>query len=319
MLRDPSRSIVATNESPDLGFAASVNPYRGCSHACAYCYARPTHEYLGYSAGLDFETKILVKERAPELLRAKLASRGWQPQVIAFSGVTDSYQPAERHLEITRRCLEVLRDFRNPVAVVTKSWLVTRDIDLLGELAERNSACVAISITTLDPTLQRRMEPRASRPAKRLAAIEALAEADIPVGVMVAPVVPGLTDHEIPAIVRAAADAGAGFAGKVVLRLPFGLKGLFDEWLSEHYPERRDKVMNRVRALRGGKLYDSRFGVRQRGTGFFAEQIEELFELSLRRAGLPRRGPSLSTAHFRVPESACGAGAIASPQLSLFD
>jgi DNA repair photolyase len=301
LLRDPSRSIVATNESPDVGFDASINPYRGCEHGCAYCYARPTHEYLGFSAGLDFETRILVKERAPELLRERLSARSWRPQVVALSGVTDAYQPAERRLGITRRCLEVLAQFRNPVTVVTKSHLVTRDADLLRELAGFGAASVCVSVTTLDADLQRCMEPRAAPPQRRLAAIEILAAAGVPVGVMVAPIVPGLTDHEVPRILAAAASAGAAFAGRVVLRLPHGVKELFEAWLAEHHPERRARVLSRVRALRGGRLYDSRFGARQRGEGFFADEMEALFDLARRRAGLASRGPELSTAHFRRP------------------
>jgi DNA repair photolyase len=312
-LRDPSRSIVATNDSPDVGFDASVNPYRGCTHACAYCFARPTHEYLGFSAGLDFETRILVKEDAPALLRRALAAKSWQPRVVALSGVTDAYQPIERRLGITRRCLEVLAAFRNPVAIVTKSRLVARDADLLGELARFDAASVWISITTLDPELQRRMEPRAPRPSLRLAAIEALAKAGVPVGVLVAPVVPGLTEHEMPGILRAAAEAGARHAGYVVLRLPHGVKELVDEWLVRHYPERRDKVLNRVRALRGGRLYDSRFATRQRGEGAFADQIAQLFAMGRRRAGIADERPALSTAHFRRPPDA------GAPQLSLFE
>jgi DNA repair photolyase len=309
-LRDPARTIVATNQSPDVGFDASVNPYRGCEHGCIYCYARPTHEYLGLSAGLDFETRILVKEDAPALLRATLASRAWRPRVVALSGVTDPYQPVERRLRLARRCLEVLLEFRNPVTIVTKSRLVARDADLLAELARFECAAVSVSVTTLDPVLARRMEPRAARPALRLEAIERLAAAGVPVGVLVAPVVPGLTDHELPAILEAAARAGARFAGRVVLRLPHAVKELFEDWLAHHYPERRAKVLNRVRALRGGRLYDPRFGVRQRGEGVFADQIDGLFETGRRRAGLDAP-PRLSTAHFRR------GGAL--PQLALFE
>ena len=447
LLSDPSRTIVATNDSPDVGFDASVNPYRGCEHACSYClapetpvlledmtwreigelrvgdalvgfdeypargetrklrrarvervwrsrkptlrivtekaeivttaehrwlsgdgrwrrtdrlapgrallrlpaiaalqprieattsadrvqavepgpvrevvdiqtstrtffaaglathncYARPTHEYLGFSAGLDFETRILVKERAPELLRQRLAAKSWKPQVVALSGVTDPYQPAERRLELTRRCLAVLAEFRNPVWIVTKSFLVTRDVDLLHELARFDAVSAALSITTLDPELQRRMEPYAAPPGKRLAAIERLAAAGVPVGVMVAPVVPGLTDHEAPKILESAAAAGACHAGRVVLRLPHGVAELFESWLALHYPERREKVMSRIRAVRSGATYDSRFGVRQRGTGVWADEMAALFDLARRRAGLAERGPSLSTAHFRRP------------------
>lgn len=299
--RDPSRTIVAYNTSPDVGFTASVNPYRGCLHGCVYCFARPTHEYLGFSSGLDFETRILVKEDAPALLRRALAAPSWRPQVVAMSGVTDPYQPIERRLRITRGCLEVLAAFRNPVAIVTKSWLVTRDADLLAELARLEAAAVSISVTTLDPELQRRMEPRAPAPARRLAAVEALARAGVPVGVLVAPVVPGLTEHEIPAILQAAADAGARHAGYVVLRLPHALKQLVDEWLVRHHPERRDKVLNRVRAVRNGSLYDPRWRIRQRGEGPFAEQIAQLFALGRRRAGIPDEHPPLSVAHFRRP------------------
>ncbi|MDJ0785724.1 MAG: PA0069 family radical SAM protein [Myxococcota bacterium] len=312
LLRDPSRTIVATNTSPDISFDASVNPYRGCEHACVYCYARPTHEYLGFSAGRDFETRILVKERAPELLRQKLSARSWRPQVLAFSGVTDCYQPAERKLEITRRCLQVLAEYRNPVTIVTKSRLVARDVDVLTELAEHQAVSVSLSVTTLDATLQHRMEPGASVPGKRLSAVEALASAGIPVGVMVAPVIPGLNDHEIPAILEAAASAGAGYASLVVLRLPEGLGAIFDDWLERHYPERRAKIMNRVKAMRGGRLYDARFKIRQRGTGFFADQVQSLFDLARRRAGLRSDGPILSTAGFRRPGTS-------DDQLGLFD
>jgi DNA repair photolyase len=306
LIPDPSRSIVARNESPDVGFEASINPYRGCTHSCSYCYARPTHEYLGYSAGLDFETKILVKREAPALLRKALSSPRWKPTVLALSGVTDAYQPAERKLGLTRRCLEVLAEFRNPVAVITKGFTVTRDADLLAALAEHGAASVAISVTTLDPALQRVMEPRAAPPKLRLAAIERLAEAGVPVGVMLAPIVPGITEHEIPSILEAAAAAGAGFAGRVVLRLPHGVKELFEAWLERHFPERREKVLNRVRSLHRGRLYDSAFGHRQRGAGFFADQIEGLFEASRRRSGLAARGPELSTAAFRRPGAQIG-------------
>jgi DNA repair photolyase len=301
LLHDPSRSILATNQSPDVGFDVSINPYRGCMHGCVYCYARPTHEYLGFSAGLDFETRILVKLQAPALLRKALAAPRWKPQVIALSGVTDAYQPAERRLEITRGCLEVLAEFRNPVAIVTKSRLVTRDLDLLGELASWRAAAVNLSITSLDPRLQQRMEPRASAPQQRLAAIEALARAGVPVGVMVAPIIPGLNDHEVPRILQAAADAGACSAAHIVLRLPHGLKDLFGAWLSRHYPERRNKVLNRVREVRGGRLNDARFGTRMRGQGLYAEQVRALFHSAARRAGLDSPPPPLSTAAFRRP------------------
>ena len=298
---DPTRGILATNQSPDVGFDVSVNPYRGCEHGCVYCFARPSHEYLGFSAGLDFETRILVKRDAPALLRRALASPHWKPQVIAFSGVTDPYQPAERRLRITRGCLEALAEFRNPVAVITKSRLVTRDADLLGALARHGAAAVNVSVTTLDPALQRAMEPRAAAPEQRLAAIAALSAAGIPTGVMVAPIIPGLTDHEIPRILEAAAGAGARFAGHIVLRLPHGLKDLFAAWLERHHPERRAKVLHRIQEVRGGRLNDPRFGSRMRGSGLYAEQLHALFETACRRAGLDGPRPTLSTAAFRRP------------------
>jgi DNA repair photolyase len=299
--RDPSRTLIARNESPDVGFDASINPYRGCSHGCAYCYARPTHEYLGLSAGLDFETHILVKQDAPELLEKTLRSPSWEPEVIAISGVTDAYQPVERKLRITRGCLAVLAKYRNPCVIVTKSGLVTRDIDLLRELADHDAAAVNVSITSLDDHVRRVMEPRASPPHERLRAVEALAKAGIPVGVLVAPIVPGLTDSEIPAIVAAAARAGARQVRSVVLRLPHGVADLFDAWLARHFPDRAAKVMSRVRSLRGGRRYDSRYFTRQRGEGVFADQIADLFELACRRAGVNVDPPKLSTAAFRRP------------------
>lgn len=302
-LRDATRSILTRNDSPDVGFDVSVNPYRGCEHGCIYCYARPTHEYMGLSAGLDFETKILVKENAPELLRKELSSPRWKPRTIAMSGVTDPYQPAERRLGITRGCLEVLSDFRNPVGVITKNHLVTRDIDLLAELAAHDAAAVSLSITTLDRELQRVMEPRTSVPGRRLEAVRKLAAAGIPVGVNVAPVIPGLTDHELPAILEAAAEAGATRAGWIMLRLPHGVKELFETWLGQHFPDRKEKVMNRLRALRGGRLYDSTFGDRMRGHGPFAEQVARMFEVGCRRHGLNRDRPPLSAAGFRRPST----------------
>ncbi len=297
--RDRGRTVIATNRSPDVPFDASINPYRGCEHGCIYCYARPTHEYYGFSAGLDFETRIMVKEDAPELLRRELSSPRWEPKVLAMSGVTDPYQPIEKKLGLTRRCLEVLAEFRNPVGVITKNHLVVRDLDILADLARDHAAMVSISITTLDDSLRRVMEPRTASPTRRLAAVEALSKAGIPVSVMVAPVVPGLTEHEIPAIVAAAAEAGATGAGYIVMRLPHGVKELFTEWLENRFPARKDKVLNRVRALRGGKLNDPRFGSRMRGDGVYAAEIRALFELACRRAGIRGDRPRLSTAAFR--------------------
>ncbi|HBZ72052.1 MAG TPA: radical SAM protein [Deltaproteobacteria bacterium] len=299
LYRDPTRKILAHNDSPDVGFDTSVNPYRGCEHGCVYCYARPTHEYLGLSAGLDFESRIFVKEDAPRLLERELSKPSWRPRVIALSGVTDPYQPAERRLGLTRRCLEVLAAFRNPVVVVTKNHLVTRDADLLRTLAEVGAALVLISLTTLDSELARRLEPRASRPERRLGAIHTLAQAGVPVGVLVAPVIPALNDSEIPALVAAAARAGARSAGYVMLRLPHGLKQLFADWLAHHYPERKDKVLHRIQDVRGGRLSDPRFGSRMTGEGVFARQIEAMFALAVRRAGIERRSWELSTRGFR--------------------
>lgn len=299
--KDVSRSIISRNDSPDVGFDAGLNPYRGCEHGCVYCYARPYHEYLGFSSGLDFESKILVKTDAPVLLRKELSSPGWKPQVLAMSGVTDCYQPAERRLKLTRGCLEVLAEFRNPVGIITKNFLVSRDADLLAQLASHGAALVCLSVTSLDETLARSLEPRASRPAQRLAAIEALAKAGIPVGVMVAPVVPAVTDHEMPAILKAAASAGARFAGYTVMRLPREVKGLFVSWLERHFPDRAKKVLHRLESLRGGRLNDSRFGLRMRGEGVFADQIRDLFRAGCRAAGLTGPWPRLSTDAFRKP------------------
>lgn len=301
ILRDTSRSIITYNDSPDVGFSASINPYRGCEHGCVYCYARPYHEYLGFSSGLDFETKILVKEDAPELLRKELMSPRWKPQTLGLSGVTDAYQPIERRLQITRRCLGVLAEFRNPVGIVTKNHLVTRDLDHLTKLAEYRAAGVFISLTTLDDSLRRVMEPRASHPTGRLNAIRELAQAGVPVGVMVAPVIPGLTDHEMPALLAAAAEAGARFAGWTMLRLPYAVKDLFENWLTQHFPDRKEKVLNRIRGVRDGKLNDPRFGSRMKGEGEFAELTKRLFAVSCKKAGIPKGGPNLSAASFRRP------------------
>jgi DNA repair photolyase len=300
-LRDDSRSIITSNDSPDVGFRFSINPYRGCEHGCCYCYARPTHEYLGFSAGLDFETRIVVKEDAPALLRKELSSPKWTPEVLGLSGVTDPYQPIERRLGLTRRCLEVLAEFRNPVAIVTKNRLVARDADLLGELAGHSAAAVFLSITTLDAALAGVLEPRAARPAARLEAVAELRRAGVPAGVLVAPVIPGLNDHEIPSVLAAAAEAGARHAGYVVLRLPHGVADLFAAWLERHFPDGKEKVLGRIRDMRGGHLNDPRFGRRMRGEGVLAAQIKSLFALGCRRAGITGRGPALSTAAFRRP------------------
>ena len=300
--RDATRTIIARNQSPDVGFETSINPYRGCEHGCVYCFARPTHEYLGFSAGLDFESKIMVKPDAPELLEMELSSPKWKPQVLMMSGVTDPYQPVERKLKITRCCLEVLAKFRNPVALITKNRLITRDIDLISQLAADSAAAVNISVTSLDPNLQRVLEPRTSSPAARLDAVAQLRAAGIPVGVMVAPIIPGLTDHEVPSIVGACAKAGAQFAGYTVVRLPWAIAPLFEHWLDEHFPDRKEKILGRIREIRGGtgRLNDPNWRSRIVGQGFFAEQIRHIFEVSCKRHGMGDR-PKLSTAAFRRP------------------
>lgn len=303
-LRDGAESVITRNDSPDVGFTASLNPYRGCEHGCIYCYARPTHEYLGFSAGLDFESRIMVKERAPELLRKELSARKWKPEVLVMSGVTDPYQPVEKKLEITRRCLEVLAEFKNPVALISKNHLITRDVDILGRLAREQLAAVNISVTSLRPDLTAILEPRTSRPELRLRAIEILANAGVPVNVMVAPVIPGITDEEIPAILKAAAEAGARTAGFTMVRLPYAVAPLFEDWLERHFPGKKEKVLDRIRSMRGGKLNDSHFGSRMRGEGIFAEQIRQLFKVSARRAGLTQPSPELRTDLFRVPGQA---------------
>jgi DNA repair photolyase len=312
--RDPSRSVLTRNNSPDIGFEWSVNPYRGCEHGCTYCYARPTHEYLGFSAGLDFESRIVAKTDAPLLLARRLRSPRWKPTTIVMSGVTDPYQPVERRLGITRGCLEVFAAARHPVAVITKSDRILRDLDLLASLAEVGAAGVSISITTLERRLQRAMEPRAATPERRLEAIRRLSEAGVPVGVNVAPIVPGLTDHELPEILEAARAAGARFAGRILLRLPHGVKELFLAWLERAVPERAAKVQARIRETRGGELYDSTWGSRMSGEGLHAELLQRVFRVHAERLGFERRPPGLSAEHFRreaVPDRD-------DPQLGLF-
>jgi DNA repair photolyase len=300
--KDPTRTIIAHNDSPDVGFETSINPYRGCEHGCVYCFARPFHEYLGFSSGLDFETKIMVKEDAPELLRRELALPSWNPpKVIAISGVTDAYQPIERKTQLTRRCLEVLAEYRNPATIITKNHLITRDIDILSDMAKWNGIAVCISVTSLDESVARVMEPRASMPRLRIDAIEKLTAAGIPVGVMVAPIVPAITDHEVPMILKTTAEAGARTAGFVMLRLPYQLKSIFEAWLDTHFPDRKDKVMNRIREMRGGELYDSRWKIRGRGEGLFADQIRTLFAVSAKKYGIDGDFPDLSIEHFRRP------------------
>ncbi|MFQ5597081.1 MAG: PA0069 family radical SAM protein [Nitrospiria bacterium] len=296
---DASKSIITTNNSPDIAFEKSINPYRGCEHGCVYCYARPTHEYLGYSLGLDFETKILIKKDAPRRLRETLSKPGWTPTVLAMSGVTDPYQPIERRLGITRQLIAILLEFRNPVLIVTKNGGVARDADLLSELARFEAAAVFLSITTLEPALQQMMEPRTAPPEKRLAAIAALSRGGIPTGVMVSPVIPGLTDEEIPKIVASATEAGASFAAMALLRLPFGVAPLFENWLDARLPNKKNRILNRIRDIRAGRLNDSDFFSRMRGSGHYAMQIGDLFRLSCRKSKIKAGMPALSTRHFK--------------------
>ena len=300
---DNAQSIISHNESPDIPFRKSINPYRGCEHGCIYCYARPTHEYLGFSAGLDFETKIMVKHRAPELLEAVLQHPRWDPTWVNMSGVTDCYQPAERRFGITRGCLEVLARFRNPVTIVTKNALVTRDLGLLGEMARWRSVAVLVSITTLDPDLARRMEPRTVSPRARLEAVSRLAEAGVPVGVNVAPIIPGLNDTEMVSIVEAAAKAGAVFAHPQLLRLPFAVKELFTAWLDREFPGKKARIEQRLGDLRGGegRLNDPRFGTRMTGEGIWTETFASLFALACRKAGLAPKTMELNAGEFRRP------------------
>ncbi len=303
---DDSQSIVSENDSPDIFFRWSVNPYRGCAHGCSYCYARPTHEYLGLNAGLDFESKIFVKERAPELLRDWLARDRWNAELIVFSGVTDCYQPAERHFRITRGCLQVAGAARQPISIITKNALVTRDIDVLREMARRNTASVSISITTLDKTLAGQMEPRTSTPAARLGAIKMLTDAGIPTQVMVAPVIPGLNDSEIPNILREASSAGAKSAGYILLRLPLTVQPVFMEWLERCRPEAKSRVESRIRATRDGAWSESEFGKRLRGVGPIADQIANTFKVFAKKYKLDRSPAALDSSGFQHPAPSSG-------------
>jgi DNA repair photolyase len=305
-LADMSRSIVSRNDSPDVPFTYSVNPYRGCAHGCAYCYARNTHEYLGFNAGLDFETKIVVKENAPELLREFLSRDAWHSEPITFSGVTDCYQPAERQFRLTRGCLEVSLECRQPVGIITKNALVVRDIDLLAEMASRKLVHVFLSITTLDAELARTMEPRTSIPTARLRAIRMLAEAGVPVGVMTAPIIPGLNDSEIPAILAAAKVAGARAAGYVFLRLPLTVEPVFREWLSRTQPLKAERIEQRLKQSRRGNLNVSEWGERMRGTGEIADQVGQMFRVFSQRLGFKKKMPPLDVSQFQPPTPQSG-------------
>ncbi len=311
-LVDTSQSIVSENDSPDVGFRYSVNPYRGCSHGCSYCYARPSHEYLGMSAGIDFETKVLVKLRAAELFRDWLARPKWQPEPIAFSGVTDCYQPAEKEFRLTRACLEVALEARQPMTLITKNALVTRDIDVLREMAARNLVRVAMSVTSMRQELTRIMEPRTSAPQARIAAIKTLNDAGVPTFLMTAPIIPGLNDSEIPAILQAGSEAGAQGASYVLLRLPTTVREVFFEWLERQLPDEAEKVKGRVRSTREGRDNSAEFGKRMRGTGLIADQIAQTFKVFAAKYGLDNsKLTPLDCSQFRPPKTASG-------QLSLF-
>jgi len=300
-LDDTSQSLVTTNDSPDVGFCYSANPYRGCAHGCAYCYARNSHEYLGLSAGLDFETKIFVKHRAAELFRAFLRRPTWQPEPIAFSGVTDCYQPAERQFRLTRGCLEVAWEFRQPIGITTKNALVVRDLDLLRPMAELNLVHVNVSLTTLQPELARDLEPRTSTPVARLRAIRELSAAGVPVRVLAAPIIPGLNDSEIPAVLQAAAEAGAQDAAWELLRLPLAVESVFREWLKRTQPLKAARIEGLIRSTRGGKMNDSAWHRRMRGTGPIAQQIGRVFRVFAQKYKLRRGLPEQSCQHFRRP------------------
>ncbi len=307
-LADESRSIVSRNESPDIPFRYSLNPYRGCVHGCSYCYARPTHEYLSFSAGRDFETKIVVKPDAARLFRDFLARPSWKPEPIMFSGVTDCYQPAERHFQLTRACLATALECRQPVRIITKNALIERDLDILREMAARRLIHVFLSITSLDAELARQMEPRTSIPAARLRAVRTLRDAGVPVGVMVAPLIPGLNDETMPAVLEAAQRAGALTATHTLVRLPLAVAPIFAEWLHRAVPQRAERVLGRIRQTHHGKLNENEWGARMTGSGPIAEQIGQLFQLLKRRYRLDQPLPPLTTEDFRPPSSATGQG-----------
>jgi DNA repair photolyase len=304
VIRDATRTIIARNKSPDISFDRSINPYRGCEHGCIYCFARPTHAYLGMSPGIDFESRLFAKPNAAELLAKELSAPGYMVKTMAMGTNTDPYQPIEKKMRITRSILEVLREFRHPVGIVTKSPLILRDIDILGEMAEMGLAKVAVSVTTLDRKLARMMEPRAGTPSRRLQAIKALSDAGIPTGVMFAPAIPALNDSEMEAVLGASAEAGAKSAGYVLLRLPLEIKDLFREWLESNAPDRAKHVMSLVRSMRGGKDYDSQWNTRMRGTGPYAEMMARRFRLAVSRLGLNQGSKPLDIAKFRKPPRA---------------
>lgn len=304
MTAEKARSIIARNDSPDVGFDRSINPYRGCEHGCIYCYARPAHAYMGLSPGLDFESKLFFKPGAARLLEREFSRAAYAPGVIHIGGNTDPYQPVERRLRVTRQVLETLARFRHPFSIITKSALIERDLDILGPMGAAGLARAAVSVTTLDRKLARVMEPRAATPEKRLAAVRALAGAGVPTAVMFAPVIPGLNDHELEAVLQRAVEAGAAGAGYVVLRLPLEIKDLFREWLAANRPDRAERVMSLIRQMRGGRDYDPQWGRRMKGEGPIADLIAQRFKIARRRFGLDRALPPLDASQFRVPPKA---------------
>jgi len=315
LTRDATRSVISWNESPDLGFDRAVNPYRGCEHGCVYCYARPTHAYLGYSPGLDFETKLIFKPEVAELLEKELRKPGYVPQTMVLGSNTDPYQPVERTLKLTRALLKVLDRYNHPVSIVTKSAGVLRDVDILGSMARRKLARVYVSLTTLDPVLARKMEPRAAAPVRRLQTMAELTRAGVPVGVMTAPMIPGLNDAELEKLIEAAARAGARHAMYSLLRLPHELRKMFEDWLDTHYPERAKHVLSLIRDTRGGGLNDPGFHQRFSGTGVYADLLRRRFERAVRQWGVDQSRAELDSSTFAIPGSGKG---FAEKQLSLF-
>ena len=297
--KDHSKSAISKNNSSDIPFDYSFNPYRGCEHGCVYCYARPTHEFLGFSSGIDFETKIMIKENGAELLRQEFERKSYVPKLIMFSGDTDCYQPVEKKLEITRKALKVCLEYRNPVSIITKNSLIRRDLDILGEMAKLNLVSTMLSITTLDKMLLSKMEPRTAAPERKLFTIEKLSEAGIPVGVNIAPVIPGLTDGEIPEILRQSAKRGATYASYILLRLPLSLKEIFINWLEAEFPDRKEKVLNKIKEMRDGKLNEPGIGKRFKSKGQQAEAIRNLFHISCRKYNLNQRNIDLTTSLFK--------------------
>jgi len=300
---DTSKSVITFNDSPDINFNASLNIYRGCEHGCIYCYARPSHEFLSLSSGLDFETKIFIKYKAPEQLYKALSSKKWKPQIVMLSSNTDCYQPVEKKLKLTRSCLEIFHKFHNPVSIVTKNKMITRDIDILQEMAKLNTVSVVFSITSLDNRLISVMEPQTSKPHLKFEAAKKLNEAGIPTGILIAPVIPGLTDSEIPEILNQAADAGVKNASYIMLRLPFGNKELFINWLEKYFPDRKEKIINKLKDLFDGKLYKSDFHLRGRGEGPYAGQVADIFKITCKKLGINEKSYNLTVAHFKNAEN----------------